>query len=90
MNMKVLTPEDRYSAGLRHQNYDVFLMAAGNIASRAGRKVSIHESKVVSVKRRGINAVGICCTSVYQALGKIAQSGRIYDLRKHHVSVLVF
>src|ERR1039458_1432537 len=66
-----LDPRRTVLRGIRHQNQPTFLMAAGNIAIRPGRRVSIHESKVVSVERRGVIAAGICQAGGYEALGEL-------------------
>jgi len=68
--MKVLTPDDRYSAGYATKPGG-FLIADGDIAASRGRRISIHDSKVVSVKGRGAIAVGTACISGYEALGEL-------------------
>src|ERR1700722_406121 len=68
---ETLDPRRPVLRRIRHQNQATFLMAAGNIAVRRGRGVSIPGSKVVSVKRRGVIAAAICRTAGYEALGEL-------------------
>src|ERR1017187_1216154 len=66
-----LDPRRPVLRGICHQSQAGFLIADGDIAASRGRRVSIHESKVVSVEWRGVIAAGICQTGGYEALGEL-------------------
>ena len=54
-----LDPRQPVLRGIGHQNQATFLIAAGNIAIGSSRRISIHESKVVSVEGSGVIAVSV-------------------------------
>src|ERR1035438_590264 len=66
---KSLDPRRPVLRGISNQNHTTFMVSAGHGAIRRGRRVSIHDSKVVAVEGRGAIAAGIGCISGYEVLG---------------------